>query len=191
MIFQWKENKMKKYDTIFLDRDGTLNPDPGYINSLDKYAFFDFTIPALNEMSKYCNGFCIITNQSGLSREIIQIDELSKIHNFILNEFYQNKLNLLGIYFCPDHPDKPTINRKPGIGMFQAAAKDHNINLKNSIMIGDALSDIEAGLNLNMDTMLVLTGRGKKSKENLKGFNPNFIADNLMDGAKTLYRHFR
>ena len=97
----------------------------------------------------------------------------------------------MGIYFCPDHPHKPTMNRKPGVGMFQAAAKDHNINLKNSIMIGDALSDIEAGLNLNMDTMLVMTGRGKTSKENLQGFNPKFIVDDLMDGAKSLKEYLR
>ena len=190
-MFQWKENKMEKYDTIFLDRDGTLNPDHGYINSLDQFDFFDFAISALKEMSEYCLGFCIITNQSGLSRGLIQIDELSKIHDFILNEFYQNKLNLLGIYFCPDHPDKPTMNRKPDVGMFKAAAKDHNINLKNSIMIGDALSDIEAGLNLNMDTMLVMTGRGKRSKENLGKFNPKFIVDDLMDGAKSLKEYLK
>ena len=182
---------MKKYDTIFLDRDGTLNSDPGYINSLDQFEFYDFTISALKKMSEYCVGFCIITNQSGLSRGVIQIDELSKIHDFVLNEFYRNKLNLFGIYFCPDHPDKPTINRKPGAGMFQAAANDHNIDLKNSIMIGDALSDIEAGLNLNMDTMLVMTGRGRRSKENLKGLNPKFIVKDLMDGAKSLKEHFR
>ena len=191
MIFQCKENRMNKYDTIFLDRDGTLNPDPGYINSLDQFGFYDFTIPALKKMSEYCAGFCIITNQSGLSRGLIKIDELSKINNFILNEFYRNKLNLRGIYFCSDHPNKASINRKPGIGMFKAAAKDHHIDLKNSIMIGDTLSDIKAGLNLNMDTMLVMTGRGEKSKDNLKGFNPKFIVKDIMDGAKTINRHFR
>ena len=191
MIFQCKENRMNKYDTIFLDRDGTLNPDPGYINSLDQFGFYDFTIPALKKMSEYCAGFCIITNQSGLSRGLIKIDELSKINNFILNEFYRNKLNLRGIYFCPDHPDNATINRKPGIGMFKIAAKDHNIDLKNSIMIGDALSDIEAGLNLNMDTMLVMTGRGKRSKENLGKFDPKFIVDDLMDGAKSLKEYLK
>ena len=182
---------MNKYDTIFLDRDGTLNPDPGYINSLDQFGFYDFTIPALKKMSEYCAGFCIITNQSGLSRGLIKIDELSKINNFILNEFYRNKLNLRGIYFCPDHPDNATINRKPGIGMFKAAAKDHHIDLKNSIQIGDTLSDIEAGLNLNMDTMLVMTGRGKRSKENLGKFGPKFIVDDLMDGAKSLKEYLK
>ena len=65
---------MEKYDTIFLDRDGTLNPDPGYINSLDQFNFFDFTISALKEMSEYCLGFCIMTNQSGLSKGIIGTD---------------------------------------------------------------------------------------------------------------------
>ena len=177
---------MKKYDTIFLDRDGTLNPDPGYISSLKDFEFYDFTIDALKKMSVLSSSFCIITNQSGLARGKIKLDELSEIHNFILNEFYQNQLNLLGIYYCSDHPDNPTDNRKPGSGMFQAAAADHNINLTNSIMIGDAVSDIEAGLNLNMDTMLVLTGRGNDSSVNLKDLKPKYIVDDLMAGATLL-----
>ena len=182
---------MKKYDTIFLDRDGTLNSDPGYINSLDQFEFYDFTMLALKEMSKFCSRFCIITNQSGLARGKIKLDELSEIHNFILNEFYQNQLNLLGIYYCSDHPDNPTVNRKPGSGMFQAAATDHNINLTNSLMIGDAVSDIEAGLNLNMDTMLVLTGRGNESSVNLNDLKPKYIVDDLMAGATLLKESFQ
>ena len=177
---------MKKYDTIFLDRDGTLNPDPGYISSLNDFEFYDFTIDALKKMSIYSSSFCIITNQSGLSRGKIDTDQLSEIHNYILNQFYKNNLNLIGIYFCPDHPDNPSINRKPGPGMFHLAAKEHNINLRNSIMIGDAVSDIEAGLNLDMDTMLVLTGRGLSSKDNLNGLAPKHIVDNIMAGAELM-----
>ena len=182
---------MKKYDTIFLDRDGTLNSDSGYINSLDQFEFYDFTMPALKEMGKCCSRFCIITNQSGLARGKIKLDELSEIHNFILNEFYQNQLNLLGIYYFSDHPDNPTDNRKPGSGMLQAAVADHNINLTNSIMIGDAVSDIEAGLNLNMDTMLVLTGRGNDSSVDLKELKPKYIVDDLMAGAMLLKESFQ
>ena len=177
---------MKKYDTIFLDRDGTLNPDHGYISSLKDFEFYDFTIDALKKMSVYSSSFCIITNQSGLSRGKIDIDQLSEIHNYILNQFYKNNLNLIGIYFCPDHPDNPSINRKPGSGMFDSAAKDHNINLNKSIMIGDAVSDIQAGLNLDMDTMLVLTGRGQNSKDSLNGLSPKHIVENIMAGAELM-----
>ena len=177
---------MKKYDAIFLDRDGTLNPDTGYISSLKDFEFYDFTINALKKMSVYSSSFCVITNQSGLSRGKIDIDQLSKIHNYILNQFHKNNLNLIGIYFCPDHPDNPSINRKPGPGMFHLAAKEHNINLRNSIMIGDAVSDIEAGLNLGMDTMLVLTGIGESSKDNLNGLVPKHIVDNIMSGAELM-----
>ena len=70
---------MKKYDTIFLDRDGTLNPDPGYINALDQFAFYDFTLQALKNLSEDGNRFCIVTNQSGIGRGKIKIDHLSEI----------------------------------------------------------------------------------------------------------------
>ena len=177
---------MKKYDTIFLDRDGTLNHDPGYINTLDDFAFFDFTFEALKLLEIFGDHFCIITNQSGVGRGIINIDELSRINSYILDEFYVNKLSLLGIYYCTDHPDNPTHFRKPGVGMFDKASKDNNIDLKRSIMIGDTVSDIEPGLKLGMDTMLVLTGKGEESKSKLGEISPTYIAQNLLDGAKQL-----
>ena len=76
---------MKKYDTIFLDRDGTLNPDPGYISSIQDFKFFDFTLTALKELKDICKRFCIISNQSGIGRGLIDIKDLSEIHSYILN----------------------------------------------------------------------------------------------------------
>ena len=90
--------KMRKYNTIFLDRDGTLNPDPGYISSLDQFVFYDFTIPALQRLAYSGNRFCIITNQSGVSRGLIDQDDLNKIHDHIKNEFFKNSIPLLDIY---------------------------------------------------------------------------------------------
>lgn len=177
---------MKQYDTIFLDRDGTLNFDSGYINSIHQFNFYDFTMDALKQLRDAGNRFCIITNQSGIGRGVVDIDKLGEIHDFILNQFYKNDLNLLGIYFCPDHPNDFTENRKPGIGMFKQAAKDHGINLTNSIMIGDAISDIEAGINSKMDTILVLTGRGKDSQQKLGSITPTFISENLWESAKQI-----
>ena len=95
---------MRKYNTIFLDRDGTLNPDPGYISSLDKFEFYDFTISALQRLAHSGNRFCIITNQSGVSRGLIDQDDLNKIHDYIKNEFFKYSIPLLDIYICTDHP---------------------------------------------------------------------------------------
>lgn len=177
---------MNKYDTIFLDRDGTLNSDPGYIKSLEQYEFFDFTLHALKQLGEAGNRFCIITNQSGIDRGVVDIDALSEIHQYILNQFYDNDLDLLGIYYCPDHPDDATENRKPGTGMFQQAARDHGIDLTKSIMIGDAVSDIEAGVNSGMETMLVLTGKDKFSQAKFSDQYPTFIVKNLFEGAQKI-----
>ena len=74
---------MKTYDCIFLDRDGTLNSDSGYISSMEVFSFYNFTIPALKAMSKVGNRFCIVTNQSGVSRGLIKEKVLDEIHSFI------------------------------------------------------------------------------------------------------------
>ena len=75
---------MKKYDTIFLDRDGTINLDSGYINSLDDFEFYEYTFEALKNLKKITDRFCIITNQSGVARGLIDPDNLSIIHDHIL-----------------------------------------------------------------------------------------------------------
>tara|TARA_Y100000590_G_C15492390_1_gene928311 strand:+ start:370 stop:915 length:546 start_codon:yes stop_codon:yes gene_type:complete len=179
---------VKKYDCIFLDRDGTLNFDPaGYINSIDRFSFFDFTFPALQLMAKVSNNFCIITNQSGVSRGLIKEQALNEINNFIKNQFEKHSIHLLDIYFCIDHPDQATKRRKPGPGMFLEAKSDHNLNLLNCLMIGDSLADIKAGQNLGMDTMLVLTGHGSETNELLLDNQmPTYIVQDLAEGAKKL-----
>ena len=70
---------MKNFDCIFLDRDGTLNFDPGYIKNLSEFKFFSYTLDALKKLSYITNSFCIISNQSGVSRGIIDIDDLENI----------------------------------------------------------------------------------------------------------------
>ena len=91
---------MNNYNCIFLDRDGTLNSDPGYISSLDDFSFFDFTIQALKKIAESGNQFCIITNQSGISRGLIEHESLDEIHSFIKKEFQKNQIPLLDIYVC-------------------------------------------------------------------------------------------
>jgi D-glycero-D-manno-heptose 1,7-bisphosphate phosphatase len=179
---------MKIYDCIFLDRDGTINSDHnGYISSLQNYNLFDFTIPALKKLSELGNKLCIITNQSGISRGLIKEENLNFIHDFIIKLFRQHEIALLKIYTCFDHPDYATNRRKPGPGMFLEAKRDYGFDLKKCLMIGDSYSDMKAGLLLNMDTMLVLTGHGQKTLGTLgKKEPPTYIAKDLYDGVEKL-----
>lgn len=177
----------KSYDCIFLDRDGTLNPDPGYISKLDDFKLFEFTIPALKELSMHGNRFCIMTNQSGVARGLIHQQDLHAIHNFIKTEFKRHGIPLLGIYVCTDHPDNATERRKPGAGMFLEAKAEHNLDLIKCLMIGDSPADIQAGDMLGMETMLVLTGRGKQTKHKLQDFiSPTFTVSNIKEGSELL-----
>lgn len=179
----------KKYDCIFLDRDGTINIDPGYISDVKNFKFYDYAFDALRILSKISKKFIIVTNQSGVSRGLIKETKLIEINNFIYKNFAQNNINLLNIYFCTDHPKKSTTRRKPGVGMFLEASNDFSIELSNCLMIGDALSDILPAVTLGMDSMLVLSGRGKTFIESLNdNFKPNYFAENLLTGARKLVK---
>jgi D,D-heptose 1,7-bisphosphate phosphatase len=174
---------LKKYNTIFLDRDGTINPDPGYISSLDQFEFYDFTFSSLKRLSRDGYRFCIITNQSGVSRGLIKQKDLDNIHEYIKNQFMKNSIPLLGIYIAIDHPSSATIRRKPGVGMFLEASKDHHINLKDSLIIGDSINDIQAGKDLEMDTILVRTGRGNQTILDYPDLRPDAIVSNIEEAA--------
>ena len=178
---------MKKYDCIFLDRDGTINSDSGYISTIKDFKLYDFTIPALKKLARLGNKFCIITNQSGVNRGLIKKEDLLSIHNFIEQIFEKSQIPLLKIYTCFDHPDYATDRRKPGPGMFLEAERDYGFDLKKCLMIGDSYDDMKAGSSQGMDTMLVLTGHGQKTLGILgKKEAPTYIVKDLYDGVEKL-----
>lgn len=180
---------MKKYDTIFLDRDGTLNFDPGFIQNVEQFIFYDYTIPALKILSDNGNRFCIISNQSGVGRGLIEMNDLREINSFIRREFQANQINLLDIYVCTDHPNDSTNRRKPGTGMFLDAADDYDIELNECLMIGDSERDLIPAHVLSMDTMLVMTGNGHLTIETIAPADkPNYVAENILEGAKLLIK---
>ena len=178
---------MTSYDCIFFDRDGTVNYDPGYISKLKYFKFFDFAIKAMILLANLSDKFIMITNQSGVSRGLIDEKDLMQINDYVMRELTSNNVPLLKIYYCTDHPDFASERRKPGTGMFLEASKDFDINLGNSLMIGDSVSDINPAIKLGMDSMLVLTGNGENDQYKLGDHNkPKYITKNILTGAKLL-----
>ena len=177
-----------KFDAIFLDRDGTISHDPyGYINNVKDYDFFDFTFEALNLLHKYSDNFFIVTNQSGLSTGKIDINNLEDIHSYIFDEFKKRKLPLKDIYFADNYDEDYYSMRKPGVGMFQKASEEFNINLENCLMIGDSIVDVQVGNRLKMKTIFLLTGMGNDYLNDVKSTcDVDLISNNLLEAAKDI-----
>ena len=147
----------KKNKAIFLDRDGVIIKDVGYLNQLEQIRFLPQTTTALRYAFKRGYKIIIITNQSVVGRGIISINKLSKIHNFIKNVLRSKKILIKDIFFCPHHPTfgigrykKKCKCRKPENLLIEKAIKKYNIDRYSSFFIGDKETDMKAAKKSNI-----------------------------------------
>lgn len=182
---------MKKR-AVFLDRDGTINKDVGYPNSFRLIEIFPYSFEAIRKINEANMLAVIVTNQSGVGRSLIAEKILHLIHQKLRNSFAQHQAYFDGIYYCPHylsssnpHYRKDCHCRKPKPGMALQAAKDLNINLNKSYMVGDKVEDILFGLNIQAKPVLVLTGFGQESLPKLKerGIKLAHVASHLLDAV--------
>ncbi|HBH80003.1 MAG TPA: D-glycero-beta-D-manno-heptose-1,7-bisphosphate 7-phosphatase [Nitrospira sp.] len=144
--------------TIFLDRDGTLNPDPGYIKSPDQFELFPGVAEALARLKLAGARLILITNQSGIARGLLSRHNLEAIHKKLRHLLSQAGATLDGIYFCPHHPDDGCRCRKPNRGMIDQAVQERGVDLGRSYVIGDHLRDIGLAKRVGARSVLVTTG---------------------------------
>ncbi|RMH66637.1 MAG: HAD family hydrolase [Calditrichaeota bacterium] len=178
---------------IFLDRDGTINEEMGYINHISRFHIFPFTFEALKVFKKCGYKLVVITNQAGLARGYFSEDVLRDVHGMLEKRARDAGVPLDKIYFCPHLPGAPVKKydrmcncRKPKTGMLEQARDELNIDLSRSVMIGDRYKDVLFGKKMGLKTVMVLTGYGKGEytyqKEQWKE-KPDIVADNLLDAA--------
>ncbi len=144
--------------TIFLDRDGTLNPDPGYIRSSDQYELFPGVPQALARLKQAGARLIVVTNQSGVARGLLSLDDLDAIHQKLRRLLHEAGAALDAIYFCPHHPDEQCRCRKPNTGMIDQALRDGGIDLSRSYLIGDQGRDMELAKRIGARSILVTAG---------------------------------
>jgi D-glycero-D-manno-heptose 1,7-bisphosphate phosphatase len=171
---------MKK--AIFLDRDGTLIEEIGFLHRIEDLKIFSFTDEALSILKKAGFLLIIITNQSGIGRGFFSEAEMHQIHAQIQKEL-NNKID--AFYFCPHLPQENCNCRKPRTGMIEQAVADFNVNKAESWMVGDKQSDIELGFNAGTKTAMVLTGYGVFELPKLKR-QPDLIGKNLLEIARKI-----
>ncbi len=175
--------------TIFLDRDGTLNPDPGYINAPDQFELFPGVPEALARLKRAGARLIVVTNQSGIARGFLTREDLDAVHMKLQRLLDGAGASLDAIYFCPHHPDDGCDCRKPNRGMVDQAVRERGVNLDRSYLIGDHIRDIELAKRIGARSVLVTTGVVPTLEaERLKasGAAPDGIASSLAEAADWL-----
>jgi D,D-heptose 1,7-bisphosphate phosphatase len=179
-----------KQKAIFLDRDGVLNVERNYLSNPDDLELFSYVPDAVKKINKSGLLSVVVTNQSAVARNLCTEEDVQAVHKKMEHLLGLKGAWLDGIYYCPHHPDKgfPEENprykidcecRKPKTGMFRDAARDFNIDLQQSYMIGDSERDIQAGKNAGCTTIGVRTGYGiRKTK-----VWPDYMFNNLAEAV--------
>ena len=190
---------MKK--AIFMDRDGTISEEVGYVNHISRFKVIDRTPEAISLINRSDFLAIAVTNQAGVARGYFKEDMIWRVHEKLANILKEKNAHLDAIYYCPHHPKegqepyrKDCNCRKPKTGMIDAAKKDLDIDLTKSYMIGDKLSDVEFAHKVGSKGILVLTGYGRGEYEAIcedekvggkaPKIKPDHVAEDLYDAVK-------
>ncbi|WP_420644004.1 D-glycero-alpha-D-manno-heptose-1,7-bisphosphate 7-phosphatase [Candidatus Leptofilum sp.] len=151
-----------KQPALFLDRDGVfIENRANYVRSWEDVEFFPQALEALARINEIPYKIIVVTNQSAVGRGIISLETAVTLNERILEVVRESNGRIDGSYLCPAKPGLNDPCRKPQPGMLLQAAEEHNLDLSQSIMIGDALTDIQAGQAAGVkQAILLLTGRG-------------------------------
>lgn len=151
---------------IFLDRDGVINKDKGYLFKIDDFEFIEGVFDVLKFFQEKKYLIFIITNQSGINRGIYNLKDFNKLTHWMIKEFNIRQINITNVYFCPHKPEEECECRKPKPKMIFDAGKRYNLDLSNSILIGDKISDIEAGIKAGIKNLFLFSQRPRNIDKN-------------------------
>jgi D-glycero-D-manno-heptose 1,7-bisphosphate phosphatase len=181
---------------VFLDRDGTLIEEVGYLNRLDRVAFFPWSIDAVRVLNQAGLAVVVVTNQAGVARGYFTEAFVRETHDCIDRRVREGGARVDAYYYCPHHPDgrveayrRVCECRKPRPGMIHQAARDLDLDVPGSFVVGDRWLDITFGQAAATRTVLVQTGYDVAADGRPEGTAPpDFVADNLMEAAAWIIR---
>jgi histidinol-phosphate phosphatase family protein len=178
-----------KRAAIFLDRDGTLNFDSGYVSSADELELFPAARRGLQLLRDRGYLLFVVTNQSGLARGYLTRRDLAAIHRKLRRELNRDGVVLKGIAVCPHHPDARCRCRKPSPLLVEKIARRFRIDLGRSYFIGDKILDVETGRNAGCRTALIASGaRLRVFKRSPSWSAPDVVAPDLQAAARLIPR---
>jgi len=181
---------------VFLDRDGTINEQMGYINHLDRFVLLPGVGRAISRLNRAGLPVVVVSNQSGVARGYFPEELVRLVNRKMVELLSQEGAELDGIYYCPHHARaeveayrRDCHCRKPKPGLLLQAAADLNLDLRRSFVIGDRTEDLEAARAVGAKAVLVLTGYGRGELEYVlpgRSVQPDFIAESLAEAVDRL-----
>src|SRR5262245_8182638 len=183
---------------VFIDRDGTISEEVGYINHLSRFQIYPWSARAIAVLYRNDLQAVLVTNQAGVASGYFAEELVIEVHEKLQQELAREDAHLDAIYYCTHHPTvgpepyRQDCNcRKPKPGMLFRAVKELDLNLNSSFVIGDRYSDIELAHNAGTRSIFVLSGYGlgeyEYQRQNWK-VQPNWIADNLLEATRIFLR---
>ena len=167
-----EKSKIYKKKAVFLDRDGVINKDLGYVSSIDRFYWVDGAIDSIEYLKKLNYLIIVISNQSGVSRGYYDSSDVDELHEWMNTDlFSKKKVFIDDFFYCTDLPGSTSNKRKPKPGMIIDAIEKYKINREKSFLVGDRETDLEAAKNANVRGYLFEGGNlFKKIKEILINF---------------------
>ena len=171
---------------VFLDRDGTLIEDNGSLRSPAEVVFYGATLPALRRLQERFRLF-IVTNQSGVAKGELTLDEANQVNAHVVERLRSHGVQIRAVYCCPHQRMDNCVCIKPKPFFLEQAAREHNLDLGRSFVIGDHPHDVELARNVGATGIYVLTGHGLKHRAELRG--DAVVAVNIAAAAEWILRH--
>lgn len=182
---------------VFLDRDGTLIEEAGYLDRLERLVFYPYSIDAVRLLNQAGLAVVVTTNQSGVARGLVEESFVVEAHAYIAARLAGGSARVDGFYYCPHHPQAARDEyrqvcecRKPAPGMLRRAAKELGLDLARSYAVGDRWHDLEAGSPDGARGILVRTGYGRITEAAPRAsVRPAAVVDNLIEAVTWILRH--
>jgi D-glycero-D-manno-heptose 1,7-bisphosphate phosphatase len=179
---------------VFLDRDGTLNEEMGYINHLSRFRLLPQAVPAIRRLNDAGLKVVVVTNQSGAARGYFPATLVDEVHGHLKQLLAAGGAHLDGIYACLHSPAEGCACRKPKPALIEQAARDLDLDLTRSYLVGDRYKDIETAANAGVKGILVLTGYGLGEYDYLRAtqqVQPVQVAPDLLEAVEWILQDFR
>jgi D-glycero-D-manno-heptose 1,7-bisphosphate phosphatase len=174
---------------VFLDRDGTICEEMGYLNHLSRLQIYPFAAAAIRRLNDAGLPVIVVTNQPGVARGIFPESLVHRAHEKMTAELAAAGASVDGFYYCPHKSEDACGCRKPFPGMLERAAQDHGLELAGSYVVGDRYADVEMGQKVSGRGILVLTGYGQGEYELYHDAwprQPDHVAEDLAEAVNRI-----